>query len=278
MPKIDETYLTSPDGVRLFVRSWLPDATPKSVLAFTHGQSDHVGRFVHVGLRLSDAGHALFMVDLRGHGQSAGKRGHVASFDDYISDFAALRTYARNQLPDARHFFGGHSMGGLIALRTAVDNPDGYAGVAVSSPWLRLAFAPPSWKVQLGKVASGLIPAIALDNELDSAYLARPEPVGAAYEADPLVHGLISAGAFNAITNAQQETFAQAHRIQLPVLITHGSADHIADISASKEIYAAIQSSDKTLHIYPGMYHEPFNESENEQVFEDWINWLDLHS
>jgi len=169
-------------------------------------------------------------------------------------------------------------MGGLVALNTALDNPEGYAGILVSSPWVKLAFEPPAWKITLGKITSSLIPAISLGNELDSANLARPETVGEAYNVDPLVHGLITAGAFKAINRAQEEVLARAEEITLPILITHGEADTIADPEASKQIYASVQSSDKMLRMYPNMYHELFNESDNEQVFKDWIDWLDLHS
>jgi alpha-beta hydrolase superfamily lysophospholipase len=42
-------------------------------------------------------------------------------------------------------------------------------------------------------------------------------------------------------------------------------------------LYEAISSNDKSLKTYPGLYHEIFNEPEQETVLEDMSNWLEAH-
>lgn len=67
----------------------------------------------------------------------------------------------------------------------------------------------------------------------------------------------------------------------LPFLILHGEDDKIADPSASKLVYASAKSTDKTLKLYPDMWHglaygEP--PEHTELVFSDMIGWLDERS
>ena len=65
-------------------------------------------------------------------------------------------------------------------------------------------------------------------------------------------------------------------QLQVPILLVHGSADKVNDVKGSEEIFARI-TSDKTLKIYPGSYHEPHNDLDRNQVMDDVIEWLDNH-
>src|SRR5438093_1369725 len=66
---------------------------------------------------------------------------------------------------------------------------------------------------------------------------------------------------------------AEAPTIKLPLLILQGSADKLVDPSAAQDLYDSVQSTDKTLKVYPGLYHEVFNEPEHPQVLDDVANW-----
>ena len=45
----------------------------------------------------------------------------------------------------------------------------------------------------------------------------------------------------------------------------------------SRLLHERAGSADKTLKIYPGLYHEIFNEPEREQVFADVQDWCEAH-
>jgi alpha-beta hydrolase superfamily lysophospholipase len=38
-----------------------------------------------------------------------------------------------------------------------------------------------------------------------------------------------------------------------------------------------VGSRDRTLRIYPGLYHEILNEPERDRVLDDLLRWLDRH-
>jgi alpha-beta hydrolase superfamily lysophospholipase len=150
-------------------------------------------------------------------------------------------------------------------------------GIIASSPGLGLAFVPPQWKVTLAKTLSNLTPALAMSNELDPDWLSRDKAVVEAYRSDPLVHDRITARCFVEFTNAQAETMAGAGNLTLPLYLIGGEEDHLTSTKAIEAFYAAAGSADKTLRIYEGLYHEVFNEPEQERVINDMIDWLDQH-
>ena len=54
----------------------------------------------------------------------------------------------------------------------------------------------------------------------------------------------------------------------------HGTAEKIADPEGTKELYIRSQSTDKTLKLYEGLYHELVNEPEKDQVIADLKEWI----
>jgi len=64
-------------------------------------------------------------------------------------------------------------------------------------------------------------------------------------------------------------------QVRVPLLILHGTADCVAAVEASEDLFQRAASTDKTLHLYPGLYHEVLNEPEKEQFLNDLIGWLD---
>jgi alpha-beta hydrolase superfamily lysophospholipase len=43
-------------------------------------------------------------------------------------------------------------------------------------------------------------------------------------------------------------------------------------------LYDKVSSPDKTLRIYPGLYHELFNEPEHAEVIEEVLGWLEART
>lgn len=66
-----------------------------------------------------------------------------------------------------------------------------------------------------------------------------------------------------------------APQIQLPCLITHGEEDRITSVEGSRKFFERLTVEDRTLKIYPGYFHETFNEVGKEKVFADIQAWLE---
>ncbi len=72
----------------------------------------------------------VYAVDLRGHGQSEGNSGDVDYINHYVDDLADIVEEIRKEKPDGKIIIAGHSMGGGVALRYAMEKqyqqPDGF--------------------------------------------------------------------------------------------------------------------------------------------------------
>jgi len=272
-----ETQWKSRDGVQFYARGWEPQAsTPKGVVCLVHGHGEHVGRYDHVGEALSAAGYALLGFDQRGHGRSAGQRGHIPSYEALLDDIALLLEQAMNRYPALPLFLYGHSMGGNEVINYALRRKPALSGVIATGPWLRLAFEPPALKVALGRMMNRIFPAFAQKSGLETAALSRRPDVVRAYESDPLVHDLISARLFVEMYTAGLWALEHAPDFPLPLLLMHGSADRLTSAEASRE-FAQRAGGQVTLRIWEGGYHEIHNEPERGEVFQTIIAWLDAH-
>lgn len=259
---------------RLLGQAWVPSGEISGIVCLIHGLGEHVGRYDHVAKYLGRNGYAFMGVDLFGHGRSPGERGHLGSFARIMEVVKESLVEAGRQVPGARCFLYGHSMGGNIVLNyLARENPS-IAGAVVTSPWLRLAVPVPRAAARVFRLISKIRPSFARPNNLSSAYLSRDPEVGAKYDADPLVHNMISAQTFVELSRAAQWVMRHAERIKVPLLLMHGSGDAITDPAASAELAAKL-GDNCTFKQWDGYYHELHNEVEKDRVLGFIRDWLD---
>ena len=82
----------------------------------------------------------------------------------------------------------------------------------------------------------------------------------------------------NELLRVSTELEQRLEEVTLPFIVLHGEDDIVTDVSVSKELHQVAASFDKTLKLYPKMWHgllygEPLENIEI--VFSDIINWLD---
>ncbi|MBI3396677.1 MAG: alpha/beta fold hydrolase, partial [Spirochaetia bacterium] len=132
-------YLTAQDGMNL-VGTILEARRPRAVLVWLHGFAEHRRRYQHFGRWLVKQRITVAAIDLRGHGESGGRRGYVSRFDEYFYDVAALLHQVRKDYPSLKVFLGSHSNGCLIAARYLEEGRSPYplSGLIMTSPFLGL--------------------------------------------------------------------------------------------------------------------------------------------
>lgn len=269
----NELAFTTADNLKLFGRKWRSSKKVRGVVCLIHGIGEHSGRYVHVAQALTNAGFAVLAMDLRGHGLSEGRRGHVPSLEAFFGDIDLLLEEARNLFGGLPLFLYGHSMGGLV-LNYVIKTGPSLTGVIVTSPNLKLAFEPPPFKVALGKIMNFFWPTFTQASELDANALSRDLEVVRAYVDDPLVHDRISARLFvRVIYEASNWALAHASEFELPLLLMHGSGDCITSAEGSRE-FASKAGDNCSLKIWDGFYHELHNEPEKEAVLKFILDWM----
>lgn len=263
-------------GGRTYWQSWTPDE-PKAIVVLVHGVAEHSSRYVHVAERLNRDGYAVYGVDHRGHGASSGVRGDIGRFAATVADLHTVRRLAESTLPGLPVFVLGHSLGGLIALDYVTGTGgDGLAGVVLSGTAIDPSIGT-RLERRLAPVLSALVPRLGIV-ALDATSISRDSDVVSAYRADPLVYsGKVRARTAAETLRAITRVTRALDRLRLPVLVMHGGEDRIANPAGANELVRSIGSSDTTLRLYDGFYHEIFNEPGREQVFTDLVQWLDDH-
>ncbi|QAA76767.1 MAG: hypothetical protein BIP78_1001 [Candidatus Bipolaricaulis sibiricus] len=268
--------LTTADGLSLFVRSW-PGAG-RGVVGIVHGYGEHSGRYHEFARWLNELGWSVEACDLRGHGRSPGRRGHVARFGEYLLDVAALVRRLQDRAAGTPLFLFGHSLGGLIAVRYVEQEARGLTGLILSAPFLGVELVIPRWKRVVARVVSQVWPSLSTPSGLTGTTVSRDPEVIAHYEADPLMHKQATVRWFTEVIRTQHAALSEARRVSLPLLVLHGDADPIARVAVTRQFFAAVGSPDRTLTLYGGFLHEVLNEIGKERVWEDIAAWLDAHA
>ena len=272
---MNEEFFNGRHGTRLFMRSWKPAATPRAVVVLCHGVNSHSGQYLWTGERLAAAGYAVYAHDHRGRGRSEGPRFYIDEYQDYTEDLGTLIGIAKSREPGTKVFLLGHSAGGVVSCTWTLDHQHEIAGFIcesfaykVPAPALVLAL------VRLfGKIAPKL-PVLKLkmkDFTRDPAALAL-------LETDPLCKGEIQpARTVASLLRATDRMKAEFGTLRLPLLIMHGTADKATVPAGSQEFHAAAGSSDKTLKLYEGHYHDLLNDIGKEKVLADVLAWIHTH-
>ena len=260
--------IESRDGTRLSLVRWEPPAESKGQVLIVHGLAEHMGRYEHVAAALVSAGFAVAGVELRGHGDSDGQRGHVDHWEQYVEDvFAAVEALG------GQPFLVTHSMGGLVSL-DALRSGLSVSGIALSNPLVGVSVEAPAIKIAAAGMLSRFLPKLGLDNELDVRQISRDPDVVARYEADPKVYSKITSRWYTEMMAAIDRVHAWAPQANTPALLQQGDADSITSPSDARSLYQAWGHAEKHTVVYPDLYHEIFNEPEQDQVFADLSAWL----
>lgn len=257
--------LTSYDGQRLAAYRWTAPK-PRGALLMLHGYAEHAMRHVGLAGAAADAGLDVWSFDQRNHGNSPGAvRGAVEGYEPTLHDLAALEEQARETLgAKLPLFLFGHSMGGAIALRYALEHPTRLAGLVLSAPFLLDAASRPRLLTSAAGVLGGLLPTLPTVKLPPEGISRDPEQVRR-YAEDPLIYrGGVRAGAGATMIEQGVKLLEFAPTLQVRTFVVHGEDDRVAAVAGSRQLSAA--SGLVELLELPGGYHELHHDPEESGV------------
>lgn len=272
--------LAMADGCKLFLRSWRVES--QDVLVVVHGLGAHSGWFVDMGNELAAHGLNVYVVDHRGFGRSEGLPGHVERAENYVSDLAAVVTEIRrrhtNEGGTARVFALGHSMGGIFVTCLAARQGALLDGVIFLNPWVR-DNAKISLNMALGVFGGGLVRSQRRWRNPGGTegMTTNPEAIDM-LEADPYWRRDLTANFWWEILRLRLQVLKLAPRITLPTLVLQVEKDRSVIPEASRKLYQAISSSDKTWKQYPDYAHDAELEADRVQLDQDIVAWIRAHA
>lgn len=268
-----QTTLTMADGQVLYVRDW-SHPSPRGSMLLVHGLGEHSGRYTRLAQWLHLRGYAVRCYDQRGHGQTAGPRGAIKHGDDLLRDLAAVYDdYASTQ--PGRPFLLGHSMGGLVAVRTVLDGRIKPPAMMLSSPALRTHES--RFMQHVAHLLTRGLPNLPLPNGLPFDKLSHEPQTVTAYREDPLRHGWITPRLADFIFRAGAASIADASQLKTPTLLLVAGSDELVDPAGSRDFASGAWATRQlTTRFFDTLYHELFNEAEpaRSQVLKQLGDWL----
>ncbi|MFQ5479389.1 MAG: alpha/beta hydrolase [Candidatus Binatia bacterium] len=255
MNSLDERFVAS-DGLQLYGRRWLPEGRLRGSALLVHGLGEHSGRYQALAQSLVERRLAVYAYDHRGHGRSAGRRGWVARFGDFLDDLALVHRSVVSAQPGLPLFLIGHSMGGLIVTAYLLEKSLKPDFVVLSGP--------------------AIVPLIGDDDGIDPTRLSRDEAVQRAYLEDPLIlREKVDKELYHRLADGLALLPGRASQLRLPLLLIHGSADRLCSAEGARRYLEASGSAQLEIKLYDGGRHEMFNETNREEVFADLGAWIE---
>ncbi|KAB1219079.1 Caffeoylshikimate esterase [Morella rubra] len=281
-------YITNSRGLKLFTQWWtpLPPTQPVGIIAFVHGFTGESSWFLQLtAVFFTKAGYITCAIDHQGHGFSDGLITHIPDInpvvDDCISFFDAFRARYPPTLPS---FLYSESLGGAIALLITLRKDrvgPAWEGVILNGamcgisakfkpPWPLehflsfVAAVVPTWRVVPTR---GNIVEVSFKEEWKRKLaMACPRRTVARPRA----------GTANELVRICNELQGRFEEVQVPLLIIHGGEDKVCDPACAEDLYKRAASKDKTLKIYPGLWHQLIGENKEnvDLVFGDMLEWL----
>jgi acylglycerol lipase len=262
-------------GLRLFARSWRPEGTPRGVVVLVHGFNSHSGYYAWVAEQLVANGLAAYALDLPGRGKSEGERFYIEKFSDIAADISTFVNLAKSREPGLPVFLLGHSAGGVASCIYTLEHQAEINGLICES----FAFQTPAPDVALA-ILKGLahVAPHAHVLKLKNEDFSRDPKTVQRMNSDPLIANEVQPTQTVAeMVRADERLKKEFPLIKLPVLIVHGTADKATKSSGSQFFFDHTGSTDKTLKLYEGHYHDLLNDVGKELVFADIQAWLNAH-
>lgn len=255
------------------------EGTARAAILALHGLAEHTGRYLPLFQAWQAAGFDVYAYDQRGHGASPGPRALV-NVDWLIRDHLQIRNQIQAQIGQLPFFLFGHSMGGLVTVRSVERDPRGVAGVILSGPALTPTPEPlGKAAVKAARTLARVLPKFPMMS-LDTEHLTHDEAIAAAAEKDELNYrGKLPALTCYSMYDQGAKAITQARFWQKPTLLFHGTADVLAYPRGTEEFLATAGSH---LDVKPeiqvrwveGDYHEVFNELDAAKLREESVAWL----
>ena len=254
------------DNIELFVKKDLVEDA-RAVIVIVHGLAEHLGRYDYVVSKLNDWGYSVYRFDNQGHGKSEGRRTYIESYNNFSNDVNEIVSMAKKENDDKKVFVLGHSMGGMISTVYGIDYKDIVDGIILSAG-VTLD------KAKLLESNKDVEDDAQIPNALGDL-ICTDKKVVADYENDPLVCHVTLGKIYKECYKAVKYISENMHEFEYPVYILHGEDDKIVSSEDSQILYEHISSLDKSLKVYPGLYHEIMNEFDKDKVLEDVHSWLE---
>jgi acylglycerol lipase len=282
-PELTHQVLVADDGVRLPLRTWLPEGKPRAVILALHGFNDYSNAFAMPGKAWAKDGIATFAYDQRGFG-AAPMRGRWPGSFRLADDLATATRLLRARYPGVPLYCLGESMGGAV-VAAAVSGATGAPKPKCDGIILA---APAVWGRDTMNVfervalwtGDALFPSMTVTGRGLNIWPSDNIPMLRLLARDPLVIKATRIDTIEGLVNLMDQALASAPRITLPMLLLYGGHDEIVPAAPTRLFIRDLPYRDRAtrkLAWYPKGYHMLLRDLEGPVVWRDIESWISSH-
>ncbi len=262
-------------NTKFYGQYWQATSTV-AVVILVHGMGEHSTRYADsVVPKFLENNISVITYDQFGHGRTEGKRGHNPNYEAVLDCVKLITDKVNTIFGDLPTFLYGHSMGGNVIVNYILTRKHNFTGAIATSPFFKLAFQPPSWKLIIGSILQKIAPSITMDSELEISAISRDKNEIQKYINDPLVHDKISANYSLTFIKKGIWAIENASRLNTALLIIHGTGDRLTSYKASEE-FVKNTTNNTTIKLFENGFHELHNDTCKEEMLETVLNWTNL--
>ncbi|MBN2539920.1 MAG: alpha/beta hydrolase [Bacilli bacterium] len=292
----------------IHVYIYQPEGEIKGIVQMVHGAAEHMARYGVFAEFLNQHGYLAIGCDMLGHGLSTDNLDyvHFADKDGDILGYESIvlvKEYIEKTYPGIDVFLYGHSMGSFLARKLILDFPDFYKKVILSgttyvSKGLKLAGSFIISVIRLFKgprYVSKFVNGLAVDanpakmrkagliGQKDAEWITRDEAVQQYYHNSNMCgqpfsiqanYDLIQWTSF--VDNLKNIDMGNK---EMPILLAAGSMDPVSNYGKEiKTLYDFMKKlgyENVDMKLYPDCRHEIHNELIKDEVFQDYLDFLD---
>ncbi|KAL3816952.1 hypothetical protein ACHAXA_001780 [Cyclostephanos tholiformis] len=300
---IEEGYWINRRGMALMTSTMTPETNDddddddggndgsgiRAVVCLCHGYMDNVSFLKRIQFqRFARRNIAVCMIEYEGHGRSDGINALIPRWENLVEDaHDYFRHVTREKFPNVRRvFLMGESMGGAVAYDIMSRHRDSYDGAIFAAPMVKILVTPPPFVVALFERIVGHPGTLNALSHLPWAPSRGDMPHLSFKDKDKMRLALMVPTKYGRkprfatareLLNATRRISSTIHEFDAPFIVLHGLEDMVTDPRMSEMLYNESRSSDKTIKLYRGMYHNLTTGETDENidiVFNDAISWV----
>ena len=291
--------LSNCDNLNLEVIIMEPKEEAKAIVQFSHGMAEHKERYYPFMKYLASHGYICAIHDHRGHGTSIKDPTDLGYFytKDYnyiVNDLHQVTQYLKETYPDKDIYLFSHSMGTLVSRiylkkydidikKLVLSGPPTYnkhahAGLILAN--VSNIFKGGNYRNEfLNKLTLGTYNK---DYEKENSWLSTNETEVEKYNTSQYCGYTFTNNGFINLYKLMLQAFKKNYQVNnsnLKIFLIAGSDDPVIQskekFNELKKFLSKIGYSSIKSKLYENMRHEILNETNNELVYEDVLNFFD---
>jgi len=149
-------------GTTVYVKGWRNSQSSRPPLLLVHDVAENVGHYRAFAMQLCDAKSSVYGFDLRGHGRSGRRVGHVPRFAALVNDLLQVAAWVRHRESSVAPILIAQGFGAVLASEFRRAHPRFCSGLVLAAPSMDFVRPPGSPRTFFISALAEILPTLRL--------------------------------------------------------------------------------------------------------------------